>query len=71
MLIPLPVTGDWVQISARCPVLRVQIADDKTGVHIVTSDGAQMTVPVSPPDDPARVRDAIADQINQARFALD
>lgn len=61
LLIQAPKTGDWFRPSR---VLRVQLDADHTSVHIVTEDGAQMTVPIAndgaPDDDPIALRDQIA-----------
>lgn len=64
MLIQAPKTGDWFRPGR---VLRVQVDADRTSVHIVTDDGAQMTVPTAndgaPADDPIELRDQIARKI--------
>ncbi len=67
MVIQLPNGGDWVNPDA---VLRVQAASspDEPGVHVVTSDGAQMTVPVQ--GDATAVntmRDQIAGHVNHQK----
>jgi len=67
MLVKLPNTGDWVNPDA---VLRVQktTAPDSPGVHVVTTDGVQMTVPVEGDDAAVTAkRDQIADMINNHR----